>query len=120
MAKNDYLKRQADRDKAFFDAGERVGMQKCWDYVQIALRDQDVMGKDVMGRKRMERVFNRAKDLADYFAIAFSNNVEADKKQEELDALLREIWGEDLSVFYERYPEIKKIRYDKPQKGWVD
>lgn len=55
MAKNDYLKRQADRNKAFFDAGERVGMQKCWDYVQIALRDQDVMGKDVIGRKRMER-----------------------------------------------------------------
>ena len=119
MAKNDYLKRQADRNKAFFDAGERVGMQKCWDYVQIALRDQDVMGKDVMGRKRMERVFNRAKDLADYFAIAFSTNVEADKKQEELDALLREIWGDDLSKFCERYPEIKQIRYDKAQKGWV-
>ena len=72
-----------------------------------------------MGRKRMERVFNRAKDLADYFAIAFSANVEADKKQEELDALLREIWGDDLSKFYERYPEIKQIRYDKAQKGWV-
>lgn len=120
MAKNDFLKRQAERNRDFFDAGERVGMQKVWDYVQIALRDPNVMGKDLMGRKRMERVFKRAKDLADYFSEAFSKSVEADKRQEELDALLREIWGEDLSVFYERYPEIKKIRYDKPQKGWVD
>lgn len=44
---------------------------------------------------------------------------QADKKQEELDALLLEIWGDDLSKFYERYPEIKQIRYDKAQKGWV-
>ena len=28
MAKNDFLKRQAERNRDFFDAGERVGMQK--------------------------------------------------------------------------------------------
>ena len=41
-------------------------------------------------------------------------------RQEELDRCLREIWGEDLVPFYERYDELKKFKYDKAKKGWVD
>lgn len=78
------------------------------------------MGKDVFGRSRVERLFRKAKELADYFHLAFTTDVEADKRQEELDGLLREIWGEDLSTFYDRYPELKKIQYDRPKKGWVE
>lgn len=120
MAKNDFQKRLRDREQAVFDAGERIGLQKMWDYLQIALRDPEVMGKDVLGRKRMEKVFRKTGELADYFCKAFSKDVEADNRQEELDALLREIWGDDLTTFYDRYPELKKFKYDKPQKGWVD
>lgn len=82
--------------------------------------DPDAMGKDVFGRSRVERLFRKAKELADYFHLAFTTDVEADKRQEELDGLLREIWGEDLSTFYDRYPELKKIQYDRPKKGWVE
>lgn len=46
--------------------------------------------------------------------------VDADNKQEELDGVLKEIWEDDIQTFYQRYPYIKKLGYDKPQKGWVD
>lgn len=120
MAKNEFLRKRDERDQAFFDAGERIGLQKMWDFMQIALRDPDVMGKDVFGRKRMEKLFKASKALADRYHLAFTKDKEADARQEEMDALLKEIWGEDLCKFYDRYPELKKFKYDKPQKGWVD
>ena len=53
----------------------------------------------------------------DEYQLAFTDHAEADYKQEKLDAALREIWGDDLQTFYERYPCIKKIDYTKPIKG---
>lgn len=119
MGKNEFLRKRNERDQAFLDAGERMGMQKMWDYMQLCLRDPEIMGKDVFGRKRMERLFQRCKELADYFHEAFTFGKEADKRQEEMDGALREIWGENLQGFYDRYPELKKIRYDKQRKDWV-
>ena len=116
--KNTYLERQRQRDQAFLDAGERMGIQKMWDYMQIALRDPEIMGKDVFGRKRLEKVFYETKKLADYFHTAFTDDVEADRVQRDLDAALREIWGDDLSPFHERYPEIRDLGYNKSRKNW--
>ena len=116
--KNTYLERQRQRDQAFLDAGERMGIQKMWDYMQIALRDPEIMGKDVFGRKRLEKLFNKSKELADYFHTAFTDDKEADLVQRDMDAALREIWGEDLSEFYDRYPEIKQLGYSKSRKNW--
>lgn len=118
--KNTYLDRQRQRDQAFFDAGERVGIQKMWDYMQIALRDPEIMGKDVFGRKRLEKLFYKSKELADYFHTAFTDDKEADLVQRDMDAVLREIWGDDLSTFYERYPELKQLGYTKSRKNWRD
>ena len=59
--RNKYLDRQRERDQGFFDAGERIGIQKMWDYMQIALRDPEIMGKDVFGRKRLEKLFYKSK-----------------------------------------------------------
>lgn len=119
MAKNDYLARQKARDKAIFAAGEDIGMQRMWDAVQIALRDPEVMGKDTMGRKRIEKLYHGVKAKMSLYYKAFSNDVEADYTQEKLDEALREIWGEDLEPFDQRYPTIKQYGYDKPRKGWV-
>ena len=44
MAKNGYLEKQKARDQAIFNAGERIGMQKMWDYIQIGLRNTKVTG----------------------------------------------------------------------------
>lgn len=58
-------------------------------------------------------------ELADYYHTAFTFDVEADYRQEELDAHLREIWGDDLKPFYDRYPKLKKLQYGKSRKGWT-
>ncbi len=90
MAKNDYLARQKARDKSIFGAGEDIGMQRMWDAVQIALRDPEVMGKDTMGRKRIEKLYHGVKAKMSLYYKAFSNDVEADYTQEKLDEALDE------------------------------
>ena len=116
--KNAYLERRNAVNQAMLDAGEQMGIQKMWDYIQIALRDPETMGKDVMGRKRLEKLYKKTSELANYFHTAFTDDVEADHRQEELDGALREIWEGDLSTFYERYPQLKKVDYTKSKKNW--
>ena len=115
---NTYLERQRKRDQAMLDAGEQIGMQKMWDYIQLGLREPEVMSKDVLGRKRLEKLYKKVSELADHFHTAFTEDVEADHRQEELDGALREIWEGDLCPFYERYPQLKKVDYTKPKKNW--
>ena len=116
--KNTYLERRQAVNQAFLDAGEQMGIQKMWDYLQIALRTPKTMQKDVFGRGRLEKVYKMTAELADYFHTAFTDDKEAEKFQEELDAALREIWGDDLVPFYERYPQLKKPDYSKGKKNW--
>lgn len=120
MAKNDFLKKRDERDRKFYDAGMVMGVQLCHDYVQMALRDPDVMKKDIFGRERIEKLFKKCTEYDEHFSIAFSREVDADYVQEEMDSILREIWGKDLVPFAERYPYAKQFSYKKAQKGWVD
>ena len=116
--KNAYLEKRKALNQGFLDVGEEMGLQKMWDYVQIALRDPDVMGKDILGRKRLEKIYEKVKELADTYHTCFTDDPEADYYQEKLDAQLREVWGEDLQNFYVRYPHVKKFHYDKAYKSW--
>lgn len=117
MGKNGYIAQRDAMRQGFLDTGEKMGMQKMWDYIQLTLRDPEVMGKDTFGKKRLEKVFNNLKVLADRYHICFTDDKEADYYQEELDGLLRPGCDEFYS-FYERYPQLKKFGYDKARKGW--
>lgn len=46
--KNAYLKKQRKLQQGFLDVGEEMGIQKICDYLHIALRDPEVMGKDTL------------------------------------------------------------------------
>lgn len=120
MAKNDYQQRMREREQKIFDAGTRIGIQQCWDFLQLTLRDPEIIGRDQFGRARLEKVYQGIKERVDYFHPAFTMEKEADVRQEELDKCLKEIWQEDLCPFHERYDEIRKVKYDKARKGWVD
>lgn len=119
-AKNAYLERQRKMQQGFLDVGEEIGMQKVCDYLHIALRDPEIMGKDTFGRKRLEKLFQKLKELANYYHTAFTDDVEADRVQEELDKNLKEVYGSDFQDFFQRYPYVKRQEYRKPRKGWVD
>ena len=118
MSENGYLKRQKEDRQKMLDAGEQLGTQKMWDYVQMALSDPELMGKDTFGRKRIEKLFKYVHDLADTYHVAFTDDKEADYYQEKMDAQLRDKWGPDLVPFHERYPMLKRLGYDKARKGW--
>ena len=115
---NAYLDKQRAVYQGFLDTGESFGIQKMWDYMQLVLRDPKVMGKDTFGPKRLAKIYEAMKVLVDEYHTAFTADKEADYYQEKLDAQLREIWGDKTVPFYERYPDLKRITYDKAKKGW--
>ena len=119
MGKNDYLEKQKQMQQYYFDAGEAVGFQRCLDYMQSLLRNPKYVGKDTFGRKRWELLYEGLKECDKTLGDAFTHGVNADYCQEKLDANIREIFGDDTLPFAERYPMFKKVKYDKPKKGWV-
>lgn len=117
MGKNRYLEKQRNMYQGFLDAGEQMGMQKMWDYLQVTLKDPEVMQKDTFGKIRMDRIYQHLKVLADRYQVCFTDDKEADYYQEELDALIRK-GCDEFYPFYERYPQLKQLGYSKARKGW--
>ena len=115
---NDFIKRRDERDRKFFDAGMMFGLQLANDLYQITLHDKSVVGSRVMGRDLLQRVADNISKLDDHFSDAFSDHVEADYLQEEMDGVLRDIYGDDLVPFAERYPMVRQYGYLKSRKGW--
>ena len=116
MAKNDFLARQRQREQEVFDAGLRIGRQQMCDYLTLALRDSETMGKDTFSGKRIIKVINKINDLMCKFSSAFDKCDEADYYQEKLDCALREAYGEEILdgffSFNERYEAVKKFDYN--------
>ena len=115
MAKNDFMARQRQREQEVFDAGLRIGRQQMCDYITLALREPEVMGKDTFGAKRIVSVLQEVKRLMEEFSTAFDKCDEADYYQEKLDSLLREAYGSEIRYgffsFRERYEVVKQFDY---------
>ena len=115
MAKNDFLERQRQREQEVFDAGLRIGRQQMCDYLTLALRDPETMGKDTFSGKRIVRVINKIHDIMCQFSSAFEKCDEADYYQEKLDRALREAYGDEIRdgffSFCDRYEAVKKFNY---------
>jgi hypothetical protein len=118
MAKNDFLQRMKDREQAILDVGEEMGVQKMWDYLQVALRDERVVGTKRWGKDKFNTLYAVLREYANYFHDAFTMHPEADVRQDELDKILYEIWKEELQPFKERYPYCKEFSYKKSRKEW--
>lgn len=118
-SKNSFLAKQEERFQWYLDTGIDRGMQSLIDYVCIALNDPELMGKNVMGKSRLQKLNVKLKEIASYYEKAFTDDVEADYIQEQLDRRLREIFGDELMPFEKRYPYFKKIKYNKGRKNWI-
>ena len=114
---NAYLRERERRDQHFLDIGEKIGMQKMWDYMQVVLHNPKAMNRDTFGPKRLKIIYEELSEVAKRYSIAFTNEKEADYYQEQLDAQLR-TGCDEFYPFYERYPQLKKFGYDKARKGW--
>ena len=110
--KNAFLEKQTRIQDNFWNAGMDTGMQLAADCFQAVLNDPDVMGKDVFGSKRIKRICDEVQRCIDYYFDALDvRNPEADVMQEKLDAVLRRLWGDELTPFQGRYPMIKRCSY---------
>lgn len=118
MAKNTYLQKQQAVYKGFLDAGLDTGFQKCWDLMQLVLHDPTVMGKDTFGKGRIKKLYIAMQKKELEMRNAWMMEVDSDVYQRDLDALLGEIWGEELCPFVERYPYITQPDYTKGKKKW--
>ena len=121
MAKNDYQHRRDVRDQTFFDIGREVGFQQCLDFVFNALRDSRLVHDDIWGEGRLVKLHSLCAEYEDKFHGAWdARDKEADYLQKELDARLKDGLPNYFAPFVVRYPYMKDIKYDKPQKGWTD
>ena len=115
MAKNDYLYRQREKERAILEAGIQIGRQQMCDYITLALRNPAVMHKDTFAGKRIVPVLQEVKRLMDEFSPAFEKCDEADYYQEKLDRMLRDAYGDEIKEgffgFHDRYEFVKKFDY---------
>lgn len=122
MAKkpNPFLERQEAINQKMLEVGMDTGFQKCWDLLQIVLHDPKVMGKDVFGKNRIKKIFWAMKEKERELGRAWlpTKEKDADVCQRDLDALLKEIWADELCPFNERYPYVKQPDYTKGNKNW--
>lgn len=116
--KNQYLEKKQAVYQGMLEVGMDIGFQKCWDLLQLALRDPEVVGKDTFGKARIKRLHKSLQKKEHDFGGALTAGVDADYLQEKLDDNLREIWGDDLCPFKDRYPYIKQQEYKKGKKEW--
>ena len=112
---NNYLAQRRQRDQLVFDIGVKFGRQQILDYLSLALRDPQTMGKDTFSGARIIRVLKKIDSLMDEFYPAFDMCDEADYYQEKLDSLLREAYGGEIRdgcfSFRERYEVVKQFDY---------
>ena len=102
----------------FLRSGERLGFQRACDMIQCALHDPEIMQGNAFGRERILRVMNGAIAYDKKLGIAFTHDPEADVAQRDLDAIIADIYQDDIQTFYERYPDLRQINYAKPRKEW--
>ena len=114
MAKNDFLARQKELQRACFSAGVQSGRQQIMDMVSLVLRDQDIMGKDIFGKDRLLKVVKGVGEYIDKYQPAWERTDETDYYQKKLDEALAEAYGDALhDSFYSRYefaPEFDYMR----------
>ncbi len=119
MARNNFLARQEELQKACFNAGLDCGQQRIIDMLSLVLRDPDIMGKDTFGKDRLLKVVQGIKDYIDTYEKAWLKDDETDYYREKLDAALVQTYGEELCCsFLERYKYAPEYNYMKGKWKW--
>ena len=83
------------------------------DLFSIVLNDPEVMGKDVLGKQRLEKVIRAVGEAYDqyYDALQPSVSPEADYQQAKMDELLKKLFQEKFEPFSARYEYLRDIKY---------
>jgi hypothetical protein len=109
MGKNGYLQRQKIRDTVYQQAATDTERQYLVDLFCIVLNDPAVMGHNALGKVRLTRVVKAVAVEYDRWKEALTTHDEADYYRAKMDAILKDILGDDLVPFEKRYDWIKDV-----------
>lgn len=107
--KNAYLQKQKIKVDVYRQAEKDTYIQFMTDTLCLTLNDPNVMGKDVFGKKRLQKVIKAWGEKYDKYHGALEKSDEADYHQIKLDEHLALIFGEDMDKFGERYQWLKDL-----------
>lgn len=114
MAKNDFLAKQKELQRACFDAGLQCGRQQIIDMMSLVLRDADIMGKDTFGKDRLLKVVKGIGEYIDKYQKAWEKDDETDYYRAKLDDALVQAYGDGLhDSFLKRYDVAPEFDYVK-------
>lgn len=114
MAKNQFLAKQQELQRACFDAGLQCGRQQILDMVSLVLRDPDIMGKDIFGKDRLVKLIKGVGEYIDMYQPAWEKSDETDYYQKKLDDALADAYGDGLhDSFHKRYEFAPEYDYNK-------
>lgn len=104
------LERQAQMRQELLSTAERILKQLMLDTLQVTLHNEFGWGYE-----RIVRLTDAWGEVFNHYRGSCSGGVEADVLQEHLDRCLRDIVKDHMELipFEERYPDIRKITYDK-------
>lgn len=104
--------------QAKIEAGKEAARQTFTQYMAdmfiLALNDPDVMGKDVFGYERIQRVIAGVGKNYDTYFDALTKTAEADYARSKLDIEIFRIMkgSSDFKTFEQRYYYLPEIRYE--------
>lgn len=105
--RNGYQDRKKVEVDTYRTAEKDTQIQYMTDTLVLTLNDPAVMGKDVFGKERLQKIIEAWGKKYDEFHAVFEDNDETDYYQLMLDKCLRQIFGDQMDSFGERYPWIK-------------
>lgn len=103
MAENRCLKERVAYLEAKLDVIQQWHGQFQDDMTTIALADDEVMGKDTFGQKRLEKIQEARDKLWHEYCKALQAHPEADYLREDIDRRLKQIMKDRFAPWPERY-----------------
>lgn len=103
MAKNAYLARQAEKQKERDMIVMARSLQLCYDALTLVLNDPEVMGKDVFGEKRLNKLCKALNAKIGEILPGLSGSVNASHVRRLTDDALAKVCKESFVPWEERY-----------------
>lgn len=100
---NPWLAKQAEKQKQRDMIVMAWSHQICYDALTLVLNDPEVMGKDVFGRKRLNKLYEALNAKISEILPGMSGADNASHIRRLVDDELRKICGDDFASWEERY-----------------
>lgn len=115
MSKSGFMTKMELARQEWMETAERITRQFDVDTLQIALARYAKLN---LGYQRIMEITDLWEQVRKEYRIALSNHKEADVARSHMDAEQRQIAPDNVQLipFESRYPELRKITYDKRKR----